>query len=169
VSAYLKKLNAPLYAVLDSARSRMVLALLKDAPNRHESLYDGYEAQRLLEVAPYLVQLDTDSNLFAALCDQHCGEGLGVFLTSNAPFDSLRAHLARLVKMKTEDDAEVYLRFYDPRVLPTFASSLSPREASLFFGPVDTYLAEQEGAALLSFQLSRDGVSTQRTDLSSQR
>ena len=144
--------SQPLYAILDAARSPAVLELLSGAKERFQCLYNGESAAKLAACAPYLVQLPEHSRLLGKLVRRGWGEAWGVYLVSEAPFDDLRKHLRHFLKVKTEDDAGYYFRFYDPRVLRIFLPTCTAEQSANFFGPIRSYLVEQgEGVAYRDF------------------
>jgi hypothetical protein len=64
--------------------------------------------------------------------------------------------------VKTEDGKELYFRFYDPRVLRVFLPTCSPRETTGFFGPIKSFLLEDDPPqTLLRFTDRAEGA--QRT------
>jgi hypothetical protein len=51
----------------------------------------------------------------------------------------VRKHLRGFLLVKAEGGAELYFRFYDPRV---FVPTCTPEEAHTFFGPIRAFLVE---------------------------
>lgn len=152
--------SARLYAVLDGARSRRILQLLRASVEEHRSLYEGREAVPLAEVAPYLVgPFAADSLLLEALVREGLGERWGIFLSSPRPFRDVRRHLRRFLMVEEEATAErFYFRFYDPHVAQIFLPTTSPRQREDLFDDIDSILAEGAGGALVRFRAdgSRD-------------
>lgn len=146
--------SARLYAVLDAARSRRILQLLRASVEEHRSLYEGREAVPLAEVAPYLVgPLAADSLLLEALVREGLGERWGIFLSSPRPFKEVRRHLRRFLMVEEEATAErFYFRFYDPHVAQVFLPTTSPRQREDLFEDIDSILAEDAGGALVRFR-----------------
>lgn len=136
--------NEPLFALLDAARDPMVLSLLADVAEEHQSLYNGETAEELAEVAPYLVSLPPGSQLLKKLLYHGWGKSWGVYFTCSASFEETRRHLRSLQFIEDEQGEELYFRYYDPRVLRTFLPTCTPQEANQFFGPVKSFWVEQK-------------------------
>ncbi|MFO0602052.1 MAG: DUF4123 domain-containing protein [Polyangiales bacterium] len=132
------------FVVLDAARSPRVLATLARSGARHASLYDGWKARELAEVAPYLVALDDGSPLWDALLGDAWGDAWGVWVRSDAGFDDLRRHLRRFLRVQGEDGRRMLFRWYDPRVLRVYLPTCTDAERRAFLGPVAAYVVEAE-------------------------
>lgn len=110
-----------LFAILDAARDRRVRALLNVSAEQSQSLYEGLKGDVLADVAPYLVQLESDSELLKFLVNEAWGESWGVFLIGNRPFVDVRRRLRRSLMVRDEESGKkLYFRFYDPRVMRAF-------------------------------------------------
>lgn len=139
---------AALFAVLDAARSERIVPLLQTAVDEHVSLFDGLRAEVEFDGAPYLVRFAPGSRLFPRLLREGWGASWGVYLSSDAPLREVRAHLRRLLVVTRESDNQpLYFRFYDPRVLRAFLPIATPRQRSVFFGPIRRLYAETGGGA----------------------
>jgi pSer/pThr/pTyr-binding forkhead associated (FHA) protein len=131
-----------LYALLDAARDPAILPLLAGSKEQYQSLYEGFEGERLAQFAPYLVRVSQPAFLESVLRDGW-GKSWGVYLTSNKPLGEVRKHFRHFLMVRLEGEEEpVYFRFYDPRVLRVFLPTCTPQEAEEFFGPVGSYLLE---------------------------
>jgi hypothetical protein len=149
----------PLYAIVDAARDRAILKLLREASPEYQSLYEGAQGEELKEVAPYLVRLPGDSPVLKSLVSQGCGKSWGVYLTCDLPLKELREHLRRFLKKKLPNGENVFFRYYDPRVLRIFLPTYRGVSATEFFGPVESYLVEEETAGVFGrFLLSEKTV-----------
>jgi hypothetical protein len=148
-----------LYAILDCARTFDIPFRLRSANVAHDSLYHGQSKEVLWYVAPHLVRCEQESAFFHWVLEQGWGDSWGIFLASQASLEDLRSHFRRFLLVKTEDDRELFFRFYDPRVLRLFLPACTLEEASTFFGPVRCYLMEGEQPnTLLKFMTSQDGM-----------
>lgn len=134
----------PLYAILDAARDTRVLALVMQSNEEHQSLYEGVQGDKLMQVAPYLVRVNKDSLLLASLVFEGWSNSWGVFLTFPGEFQALRKHLRHFLDVELPDGKQVYFRFYDPRVLRVFLPTCTADETNQFFGPIKHYLMEDE-------------------------
>lgn len=146
----------PLFAVLDAARDRRVLKLLKSAGEQYESLYEGPESKELAEVAPYLVSLPRDSALLEQLVREGWGKSWGLFLVSRLAFKDTRRHLRKFLMVEDEATGkQLYFRFYDPRVLRPLLPTFTAEQRAEFFGPLESFLVEGEKGEVLRFKAPR--------------
>lgn len=144
--------EAPLYAVLDAARSMRILQLLRESVETHRSLYEGVDGEPLEDVAPYLVgPLRPNSRLLERLAAEGWGHRWGIYCTSREPFREVRRHFRRFLMAEIESTQEpVYFRFYDPDVLRAFAevwTSLQKRQFLELLGNV--WVENESGLAAL--------------------
>lgn len=151
--------RAPLHAVLDAARARRILDLLRESVDEHRSLYEGIQGEALAHVAPYLVKLPAGSRLLPALVREGWGNRWGIYLTTRQPFIDLRRHLRRFLRVEDEETgARMYFRFYDPATLRIFVPTCTAGQAGMFFGEIEKFIAEGDDGDVL--QLSR-GVTSE--------
>jgi len=150
-----------LYAILDAARHRDVLAMLCEPGVAYWSLYDGRAAQQMADVAPYLIDLRRDPRRLHDFIENGWGDFWGFYLHSNAEPDEVRSHLRHFTMVRLEDGDEVFFRFYDPRVLRPFLEFIEPGDGKKFFGPIKRILCEGDtGATVFRFEpLSADAGS----------
>ncbi len=139
----------PLFALLDAARDDRVLDLLCNSEEQYQSLYEGKQGEDLAKFAPYLVQLPKDSQLLVALIQEGWGKSWGVYLTSASDLQEVRRHLRHFLQVLLPDGKQVYFRFYDPRVMRVFLPTCAPDETTQFFGPIQSYLVEDENSDTL--------------------
>lgn len=130
--------------VLDAARSPRVLPVLGASRAASASLYDGWKAQELAEVAPYLAEVAAGSPLWDALLGEPWGDAWGVWLRSDAAFDAVRRHLRRFLRVQGEDGRRMLFRWYDPRVLRAYLPTCTDDERRAFHGPVGAFVVEAE-------------------------
>lgn len=148
----LTAVEAPLFAVLDAARTRQIPRLLQSAREEHQSLYEGPEAVKLSKVAPYLVSLPSGSPTLTRIVNQGWGQSWGIYLSSRLPFKELRRHLRRFLLVEAEQTREpLYFRFYDPRVLRVFLPTCTPAQRHELFGQIDCFWMESHDSELLGF------------------
>jgi hypothetical protein len=141
----LRAQSEPLFAVLDAARSSRILELLRPAPDETRSLYEEGPAESLTEVAPYLAALRKDGWLLEALVREGWGNAWGVFLTSKQSFKDVRTHLRRFLMVEDEESGEeLYLRFYDPRVLRVLWPTCTARQKGELLGELRGLFVEDE-------------------------
>jgi hypothetical protein len=154
----------PLFAILDTARDIRILALLLHHKEECQSLYEGEQGAELAQVAPYLVRLQKDSHLLEALVKEGWGKSWGVYLTSSSEFHEIRRHLRHFLQVKLPDGEQVYFRFYDPRVMRVFLPTCTPEDTTQFFGPIQSYLVEDENPEKL-FRFVNTGKGSEKTTM----
>lgn len=131
-----------LYAVLDGARDPRIHKLVNASELAWHCLYAGRLPAALLEVAPYLVQVQPDTAFLRTLLVAGWGRAWGIWLISAAPLDELRRHLRRFLQVKDERGRLLLFRYYDPIVLTTFLPTCTAAELAELFGPIDAFLVE---------------------------
>lgn len=162
ISAFSSRLFAQegnLYAVLDAASIPDLLDKLYSIYPPSECLFQGDVDDSLAYVAPYLVELQADSP-FVEWMFSHWGEHWGVFLTSSALLGPLAKHLRQFSTVHDERGRPLYFRFYDPRVLPVYLPTCTPKELSQFFGPVRTFYSESDDA-FLAFSMDSEKLKSE--------
>ena len=146
---FLSSQPEPLFALLDAAHDPNVLPLVRSLPETHQSLYEGEKGEALASVAPYLVALPKGSKSLETIVQKAWGQSWGIFVSTHLPFPDVRNHFRHFLLVKTEDDQQLYFRFYDPRVLRVFLPTCGPHDASQLFGPIRSYLMEGESPDIL--------------------
>jgi len=140
-----------LYAVLDAARDRRILAIVDACAEQTQSLLRGARAETYRDVVPYLMRIEPGSTMLEVLVNEGWGESWGVYLRSTRPFADVRKRLEQSLFVLDEETGEkLYFRFYDPRVLRLFWPSCSPRQKSEMLGnEIETFLLENDADDLL--------------------
>lgn len=141
----------PLFAILDAARDDRILELLRQSVEPHQSLYEGIQGEPMATVAPYLTgPFRSDSVLLDRLVMEGWGRRWGIYVTSQQPFKEVRRHFRRFLMVELEDtSAPVYFRFYDPWVMKTFWSVVTPLQAGDLLRPIGALLVEGDGRRLV--------------------
>lgn len=145
----------PLMALIDAAHDPKVLELLRAAHEEYQSLYRN---EQNAAIAPYLVRLPPRSDLLKQMVQQGWGRGWGVYLTCPLSLAELRDYFRSSLLVTMPDGMELFSRFYDPRFFRSFLESCNAAEAEKFFGPITSYLMEDERSEiLLQFKRGRKG------------
>lgn len=148
----LREVPAPLFAVLDGARSDRILTLLQESVEPYRSLYEGIPGEALAHVAPYLVSLPRGSRLLGRLVTEGWGKRWGSYFSCRRPFKEVRRHLRRFLMVADADTRQrFYFRFYDPGVLRSFFPTATERQRVELFGEIESFLVEGEHGELLRF------------------
>jgi hypothetical protein len=154
------------FAVLDGAAIPDLLEKLYAVEPQHECLYMGDLEPDMAEVAPYLVQLEPQSDFANWVIGMGWGKHWGIFLQTSADFRAMRQHFRRFLVIYNEEGRPLMFRFYDPRVLRRHFPKCKPEELSALFGPVVSYVVEDEDPnAALRFTLDSGALKPERLSL----
>jgi len=142
-----------LYAIVDAARSDRALQMIEESVDPYASLYDGERGRAHDDVAPYLVHLRADSGLLTRLVTEGWGDAWGIYVDSAADFVTVRRHFRQFLLVEAEGEPHrLFFRFYDPRVLHTFAAGITPEQREAFLASIERIVFEHpESAAIQSF------------------
>ena len=152
-----------LYAILDGARNEGIYAAVATAGCAYECLYPGELAPDMAEVAPYLVSLSADDSFTRWIIEKGWGNSWGVFVRTPAELRLLRQHMRSLATVYSPDLKPMYFRFYDPRVLRAHLPACKADELARFFGPVSSFLLEDDNpGALLHLSNASGKLGTHR-------
>lgn len=142
-----------LYAVLDGASVPGLLPKLHALQPEHVCLYRGELEPDLAECAPYLVHLQPDHEFTKWVLTNGWGKHWGIFAVTDADLKDLRKHFRTFLRVKSPEGKTLYFRYYDPRVLRVYLPTCNRGETEVIFGPVTSYLCEDEDPkGLLSFR-----------------
>ena len=121
--------------------------------NSAEYLYVHTPYADALEASPFIGQTSFDDPFLPALYKAvQAGEipgNWGCFLHTQAPVNLLAQHFRRWITVYDDVEEELFFRFYDPDILPHFASGLTGDERQWFFGPVNAFMFRQPGKDVL--------------------
>ncbi|MFH1138304.1 MAG: DUF4123 domain-containing protein [Pseudomonadota bacterium] len=151
-----------LHAILDAAASPEVLSGVFRFGRRDNSLFRGLPEEPLADAAPYLMDFSAAEEGLNWFIDQGSGKAWGVFLVSKSSPDEIIDHFGRFISVRDENDAEMYFRFYDPRVLRVFLPTLTKSEARAFFGPVAAFMIETPDSGVIEYCLGEQGLEAAR-------
>jgi len=135
---------------------RQLLELRSEYP-RHTSLYRGEIERDLDEVAPYLFMCKGDAGFNGWLSTSGWGKSNGILLLSEEPLYELQKHFRRFLMVNDEAGRKLYFRFYDPRVLRVFLPTCTSQQLRELFGPVESFLIEDENPRIARLCYLRDG------------
>ena len=155
------------FLLFDAAKAEQMLfeAQEKNADNR--SLYLGTAQEELYGVAPYLFSLKEKTEFLSWFFEQGWNNHWGVMLQADAPFEEVFKHFRKFLMVKTEGGEQLYFRFYDPRVLRIFLPTCDRNQLSDFFGPIKSFITEDENPEnLLVFKLRNGELLTEKMPLS---
>ena len=147
-------LDTNVFAILDGASIPELRTTLHQLQPPHVCLYRGELEPDIAQVAPYLVELEPDSDFTDQVVLDGWGKHWGIFLRSTADLNAVRRHLRGLLIVNDPEARPMLFRYYDPRVLRKFLPTCDDEQLAAFFGPIDSYLLESDdGKELWRFRM----------------
>jgi uncharacterized protein DUF4123 len=134
--------SCQIYTILDAARNEKVYPAVMDFDGEYCCLFGEGIPSVLAEKAPYLLKLQAQHPYTKWLINEGWGDSWGIFLESRASLEGLKQHFGKFLKVRDEEGAELFFRYYDPRVLRAYIPSCNNAEADMFFGPVHSFFLE---------------------------
>jgi len=131
------------YTILDGASVNDLPATLKTFNADFICLYRGELDQEMQLVAPYLVALQQNTDLFHWVFSG-IGHHWGIFIVTTADFPTLRKHFRSFLMIYDTEKEPIYFRYYDPRVLRDFLPVSNKEQKNALFGPVLDYYVESK-------------------------
>ena len=132
------------FAILDGASVPDLLGDLFTFNPEHLCLYRGELEQDMAQVAPYLVFLERDAPFTDWVLTNGWGEHWGIFGVTKVDMKELLKHFRKFLTVYDESGKLRYFRYYDPRVLRVYLPTCNADELKTVFGPVESYLVEDE-------------------------
>jgi hypothetical protein len=146
------------WMILDCARDQTrIFRFLLACHLEYRCLYSGALAPALEMAAPYLLQLEYDSQETRHLIELSWGNSWGVFLRSETSLNKLRRHLREFLIVRDPHGRRMAFRYYDPRVLRAYLPTCSSEELRTVFGPIECFWTEhkQDPEQMQEFRLER--------------
>jgi len=161
--------EANLYAIIDSAVDKMIDGHFESNNAQRYILYKDEEDKRDLELrAPHLVVLDENDEFTQRILNEGYGNNWGCFIKSQFDIETLVEHFCNYTKVYSEvHEQDVYIRFYDPRVINKYFSIFGKDEGIEFFSKIDAIYVEkkEEPQTLFKYSLNVDEM-IQRQEIS---
>ena len=143
------------WMIVDCARDqKRIFRFLLACHLEQSCLYSGPIAPALEMAAPYLLQLEHDSEETRRLIELSWGNSWGVFLRSPTNMRNLRKHLRSFLMVLDSKGRRMTFRYYDPRILRVYLPTCTGEELRTVFGPIELFWTEdgEDGDQLLEFQ-----------------
>jgi hypothetical protein len=135
------------FVVLDGASIPDLLPHLDVFEPEYVCLYRGELEPDMEEVAPYLAQVEPDTEFAEWLIDEGWGKHWGIFAASQADLRALRHHFRTFLTVYDSNGKPLLFRYYDPRVLRVYLPTCNAEELATLFGPVEYYVLEDEDSS----------------------
>jgi hypothetical protein len=108
------------------------------------SLFKGDGFEYLAQVGPYFLSKSTAFEIFDLVRSVTWGNAATIYFHSPLAHGIIMNHFRKFLLVKTEDNLQLYFRFYDPRVLKIFLPTCDKQQIIEFFGPVESFIVEGE-------------------------
>jgi hypothetical protein len=155
------------WMILDGARDEKIFSAVDRTYQDKCCLYAGDLPWQLQMAAPYLVQLDKEDRFTRYFLDHGWGNSWGVFFRSETSLKNLRHHLRGFLRVRDEAGRALVFRYYDPRVLRVYLPTCKRDELRTVFGPIDSFLVEDENPdTLLEFTFDGKALATRPVGVS---
>jgi hypothetical protein len=155
--------GANLFAIIDGASVPDLLPKLDEFQPECYCLFPGNLEPDMAEVAPYLVQLEPDTEFTNWILENGWGKHWGIFAVSHEDLRKMRQHFRSFIIVYDSNHKPMRFRYYDPRVLRLFLPTCTSGELEKVFGPVDCYMLEDEDPnLLLRFRVGSGGLTQEK-------
>lgn len=153
------------WAILDCARDDRIFQALRASRLDYLCLFSGPLSREVEAAAPHLIELGPKYSFTPKLIEMGWGNSWGVFLRIDDP-SRLRPHLRSFLRVTDEAGNVLFFRYYDPRVLRAYLPTCRPEELRTVFGPIASYLVENEdGSGLIEYQFDGTRLHQRRIPL----
>ena len=134
------------YALIDCAAHDNAFSQLttRFVDVQWRSLFADTQEAHLQSASPILVALDPtaeDKSIFMWLVEKERACPSVTWIKSPFGLSTLAMMLTRRLECRINDDEDVVLRFYDPRILLGLSSALTGPQKKFFFAPVSSWTA----------------------------
>jgi hypothetical protein len=133
-----------IWAIVDAARDRRILGMLRNSPTQYSCMYTGPIPRDLEKVAPYLIQLEHRNPHSQELIQNAWGNSWGVFLKCRGSLDAVRRHFRQFLSVRDASGRLLVFRYYDPRVFRVYLPTCRSDELRTVFGPTECFWVEHE-------------------------
>lgn len=149
------------FVILDAARMDGLIFKAKELNERHSCLYEGDSEKFLGTVAPWMFKLDRDSEFSDWILKEDLHKNWGMVIIKSIDGKALYNHLRKFLIINTDQEKELYFRFYEPKVLQAFLPTCDAEHLHEFFGPIISFIVESDEGSVLEFRMS-EGVLNMR-------
>jgi hypothetical protein len=131
------------WMIVDCARDqKRIFRFLLACHLEQSCLYSGPIPPALEMAAPYLLQLEHESEATRRLLELSWGNSWGIFLRSPTNMRNLRRHLRQFLIVRDSQGRRMAFRYYDPQILPVYLPTCNGEELHTVFGPIESFWTE---------------------------
>jgi hypothetical protein len=150
-----------LYAVVDGSTAHVLVQEAKRGDLHTETLLKSASSPYLAAVAPYLIELRSDSE-FLLSWHAMLSKNPGILVESQAEFDEVLNHVRGIFSRRDERGKESFFRFYDPKLLYGWLSSCTPPQLAAFFGCLSAVVVGLDsGSRILRLSCMNDALNAE--------
>lgn len=151
------------HAVLDAARIAGLPEILASSDLPHRCLFTGKAAAECADVAPWLVELSSESTLLRNLLTLGSGpqslwsKQPGTLLVSDLSLDVIYGHLRKYLRVRDEDAVWYYFRFWESQTIEDMVIAHQSGGLARVFAPFTRTLFPQTSSFLEIVADDKDG------------
>ena len=136
--------NTKLYFIADAALLSTTLKEVLEKASYGKCLFKE-ENSHLSGVAPYLLALNRDSDLFNWIKTDELLRKSGIFVSTYMDFEACWLHFRQLLSVLDESGRPLLFRYYDPRILHIFLETIEADQVAEFFNDDCKFVYFREG------------------------
>ncbi len=154
------------YLLVDASRSPAIQFVIETLTDEGLCLFDGQAFEDLSGFAPWLVPLSLENDgVFSWFMDNGWGKDWGLFLIAGTDARRVKTSLKRALRVQTEDNQELFFKFYRPGVFNTYLPALEPQQSVYVMRDlVQVWAEDADNPALVHRFAVREGT-LRRADL----
>ena len=145
------------YAILDAARDDVIYPKLSNFRDRKRLSLSRVKSRGAGRSGALPCPSRKDDPFTEWILNSGWGKSWGIFVQSEASLSELQRHFRKFLMVYDEDGNPLYFRFYDPRVLRVYLPTCNAGEIKTVFGPVGSYVLEDEDPSVFLRFLSDNG------------
>ena len=154
------------YLLIDASKSPLIQFLIQARTDQALCLFDGQAFEDLSAYAPWLVPLTGDGlDVFDWFMDEGWGKDWGMFLVAGPDARKVKTILKRSLRVKTEDNRELFFKFYRPSVFNTYLPAMEPAQACYVMRDIAQVWAEDGANPALVHRYAVREDTLRRADL----
>lgn len=141
------------FVIIDAAKDESIPYYLDGLEAEYACLLNNDESKRLRSVAPYLVRLESDTDVTEWYLTKLYGKGVGFAFQTRQSLETMRVHWKNQFRSKIpESNEKGFFRFYDPNVLSAYLPILDEKDdgaLSRFTNHCESFLVESSNKIYL--------------------
>jgi len=154
------------YVLIDASRDHATQFIIETLADEALCLFDGQAFEDLSGYAPWLVPLTLeDDSVFTWFMDTGWHKDWGIFLIAGMQPAKVKTSLKRSLRVQTEDNQELFFKFYRPDVFNSYLPVLEPQQSAYVMRDLfQVWTEDKENPALVHRYAIREGT-LRRADL----